>query len=101
MPHEEEIEIHSPSINDIHDEMLIKHFEAGLGKKVFILTSSFPFVFIGKIKEIIDDFAVVDVETTSISELEKRKWHIHIHDIEVFYIERSDGPPIPNLTDNM
>ncbi|PLT34064.1 hypothetical protein [Bacillus sp. V5-8f] len=96
----ENFDFSEPSSNDIHDEALIHEFMENIGENVLILTPSYPFVFIGKIVEIVDDHAVVDVETTTIVELEKRKWHIHIHQIEAFYIERKGLPAIPNLKDN-
>ncbi|WP_394171962.1 hypothetical protein [Guptibacillus hwajinpoensis] len=99
MPNNEDYIVKVPTINDIHDQMLIKYFEDEVGRKVIILCSSFPFVFIGVIIEVIDDYVIVDVETTSISQLEDRDWYIHIHDIEVFYIEGGEGPRIPELRD--
>lgn len=87
------------SINDIHDEAVIQHFIDGKGSKVFILIPNFPFMFIGFIKDVIDDSVVIEVITTSQSVLEKREWNIHIHSIEVFYIERKNGPKIPELRD--
>jgi hypothetical protein len=43
----------------------------------------------------------VDVQTTSIGELENRIWSIHIHQIELFYIEQEGLPAIPELRDDM
>ncbi|MFA1818903.1 hypothetical protein ACDX78_01650 [Virgibacillus oceani] len=84
-------------VNIIHDEAIIQRFIDGIGSKVFVLIPNFPFIFIGTIKEVIDDHAIIFVETTSQAPLEKREWNIHIHSIEVFYIERSGGPKIPEL----
>jgi hypothetical protein len=89
----------SPATNTIHDEALMQHFKDGIGRKVFILTPSFPFVFIGKIIDMIDDNVVIDVETTTIAQLENRIWNVHIHQVEAFFIERDDGPKIPKLKD--
>jgi len=88
-----------PTINDIHDEALIQHFKDGVGRKVFVLIRSFPFVFIGKIIKVVEDHVLIDVETTIVSQLENREWYVHIHQIEVFFIERDDGPKIPQLRD--
>ncbi|MDQ0230440.1 hypothetical protein [Metabacillus malikii] len=96
-----ELEIQLPSNNDIHDEALIRAFEVSVGKKVFILTPSYPFVFIGRIIEVVGDNVVLDVNTTTIAELEERKWYIHIHQIEVFYIEQKGMPRIPELRDDL
>ncbi|MFT4412453.1 hypothetical protein ACLM5H_01210 [Fredinandcohnia humi] len=54
---------------------------------------------IGTILDVIDDLVEIDVETTQVAQLENRVWHIHIHNIEVFFIEREDGPRIPELRD--
>lgn len=86
-------------INTIHDEAIIQHFEDGVGRKMFALIPNFPFMFIGTIQEVVDDHVLVDVETTSQAVLENRLWHIHIHSIEIFFIERDDGPRIPELKD--
>ncbi|MFZ3589262.1 hypothetical protein ACOI1C_08205 [Bacillus sp. DJP31] len=86
-------------INAIHDTALIEHFQDGIGHKVFLLTPAFPYLFIGLIKLVVDDFVVLDVETTHYAQLENRDWHIHIHSIEVFYIERPGEPQIPVLRD--
>jgi len=87
------------SINDIHEESLIDVFTAGKGKRVFMLLPNYPFMFIGKIEDVIDDMVSLQVETTHFPALENVKWHIHIHNIEVFYIEKSTGPRIPRLKD--
>lgn len=86
-----------PSVNDIHDEALIQEFQENIGVKVFILTPSYPFVFIGIIDEVVEDYVVINVETTTISELENRSWFLHIHQIEIFYIEQRGMPRIPEL----
>jgi hypothetical protein len=93
---------HDPAfenINLIHDAALIQHFVNGTGRKAILLTPSFPFLFIGRIVGVIDDILELDVETTHFSQLEGRIWHIHIHSIETFYIERDDGLKIPELKD--
>ncbi len=86
-------------INSIHDEAIIQHFEDGIGHKMFALIPNFPFMFIGNIVDVADDHVLVEVETTSQAVLENRLWHIHIHSIEIFFIEREDGPRIPELKD--
>lgn len=87
------------SFNDIHDEALIQHFIDGVGSKVFLLTPNFPFMFVGIIKNVIDDQVEIDVETTTQAVFENRVWQIHIHGIELFFIERDVGPQIPELRD--
>lgn len=89
-----------PTTNVIHDQALVEDFVNGIGKNIFILTPSYPFVFIGKLVDVIEDQAVVDVKVTSISELENRQWFIHIHTIEVYYIQQKGMPKIPELKTN-
>ncbi|MBM7580491.1 hypothetical protein [Jeotgalibacillus terrae] len=83
--------------NDRHEEGLIQFISGHAGAKMLALTSSFPYFFIGRIIHTVDDYVVLSVETTNVAELENREWHLHIHDIEVFYIERDGWPLIPNL----
>ncbi|MED4403629.1 hypothetical protein [Metabacillus fastidiosus] len=92
-----DLNINFPTINNIHDEALIQEFKQGVGAKIFVLTPSYPFVFIGIIQEVVEDYVVIDVETTTISELENRQWFLHIDQIEVFYIEQIGKPRIPEL----
>lgn len=80
-------------------DTLIQHFRNNINNKILILTSSFPFVFIGHIKEVIDDMVSIDVETTLISTLESRIWFVNINRIELFYIEENGGVKIPDLQD--
>jgi len=87
------------SINDMHDEALIQHFIDGVGSKILLLIPNFPFMLIGNIKSVIDDHVEIDVETSSQATFEKRVWQVHIHAIEVFFIEREDGQQIPILRD--
>ncbi|QOY35204.1 hypothetical protein AWH56_021265 [Anaerobacillus isosaccharinicus] len=89
-----------PMINVIHDQALVQEFIDGIGKNILILTPSFPYVFIGKLVDVIEDHAIVDVKVTTISELEDRQWHVHIHQIEAFYIQRKGQPRIPELKDD-
>ncbi|WP_046180175.1 hypothetical protein [Domibacillus tundrae] len=83
--------------NQLKDKELVNHFKRHIGRKAFILTEAFPFMFIGKIKKVLDDMAVLSVETTSVPALENREWSVHIHSIEAFYIEKVGSPKIPDL----
>ena len=56
-------------------------------------------MFIGEIKDVINDIAILAVETTSIPALENKEWKMHIDAIEVFYIETGIGARIPKLKD--
>ncbi|WP_040225143.1 hypothetical protein [Bhargavaea cecembensis] len=88
------------TINDVREEALISHFRDHAGQRVFILTEAFPFMFIGKIKRVVDDMAFLHVETTSVPALEGKEWSIHLDSVEVFYIEKENENKIPFLQDN-
>ncbi|WP_238985055.1 hypothetical protein [Bacillus kwashiorkori] len=91
------------SISDsiTHEEAMVELLLESIDKRIFLLTRSFPFVFIGKIIAVHGDYVQVKVDTTPIQELENRLWSIHIHRIEIFYIEEENGPKIPKLINNL
>ena len=90
----------SISVNELREEALVNYFNKNIGRRAFILTEAFPFMFIGKIKEILGDIVVLEVQTTSVPALEEKKWNVHIDSIDVFYIETGIGPKIPHLKDS-
>ncbi|MDF2066993.1 hypothetical protein [Bacillus sp. Cr_A10] len=90
----------SSIVNDYREVALVNHFTKNIGRRVFILTESFPFMFIGKIKDVLGDIVVMDVQTTSVPALEGKEWYVHIDSIDVFYIETGIGAKIPHLKDN-
>ncbi|MCP3762347.1 hypothetical protein NLX67_08080 [Domibacillus sp. A3M-37] len=89
----------SNSHNVNHDMALVDYFRAGIGHRAFILTPSYPFMFIGEIVSLMEDQVRLLVETTHFAPLENRTWLIHIDNIEVFYIEFPGEPCIPELND--
>ena len=88
-------------VNASREEALILYFTRHIGRRVFILTEAFPFMFIGKIKGILGDIVILDVQTTSVPALENKEWNVHIDSISVFYIETGIGAKIPHLKDNV
>jgi hypothetical protein len=88
------------TVNDIREVALVNHFRKNIGRRVFILTESFPFMFIGKIIDMLGDIVVLDVQTTSVPALEGKEWNVHIDAIDMFYIETGIGPKIPHLKDS-
>ena len=87
------------NVNDIHDTAILEHFRNGIGHKALVISPSYPYMFVGMIKELLGDTVMIAVETTHFAQLEDRTWYIHIHNIEVFYIERPGAPQIPKLED--
>lgn len=85
--------------NESREIALVTHFKKHIGKRVFILTEAFPFMYIGNINGVIRDLVVIDVQTTSVPALEGKKWNLHIDSIDIFYIEEESGPKIPYLQD--
>lgn len=90
-----------PTEDQIHKTALIEEFKEHKGNKVLVISPSFPFFFIGRIEKVAGDQAYLYVETTPIQELEDRIWSIQITQIELFYIEKAGGPPLPKLDDHI
>lgn len=84
-------------INDQRELALMNFFKRNIGRRAFILTEAFPFMFIGTIKGMVGDLVVLDVETTSVPALEGKEWNVHLDSIDVFYIETGIGEKIPHL----
>ena len=89
------------TVDQIHKTALIKEFKRNKGNRALIISPSFPFFFIGRIKKVVGDHAFLYVETTPIQELEDRIWVIHITRIELFFIEKEGGPRLPELDDHI
>ncbi|WP_025783607.1 hypothetical protein [Sporosarcina sp. D27] len=89
----------SQTINDVRQQALVEYFSKKVGRRVFILTESFPFMFIGKIINVVDDSIELFVQTTSVPALEGKTWFVHTDAIEVFYIETGVDAKIPDLKD--
>lgn len=84
-------------INFIREAAVEEIFRKSISKRVLILTQEFPFLVIGKIKNVEGDYVFVDVDTTHIDPLEDRIFRIHLDRVEVFYIEKH-GQPIPEIS---
>lgn len=91
-----ELNTHGP-INDQREEALMAFFTRNIGRRIFIFTEAFPFMFIGTINGMVGDLVVLDVETTSVPALEGKVWNVHLDAIDVFYIETGIGEKIPHL----
>lgn len=85
------------NINDIREAVLSGEFQNHKGKKALILIFPFPFLIIGKIKEVVSDYLVINAEVTNVTELDDEEFRVHIDDIEVFYIEKEGKPEIPDI----
>ncbi|MFD2213359.1 hypothetical protein [Metabacillus endolithicus] len=86
-------------INVLRDQAIIDYFTENIGQRAFVLTPSFPFMFVGEILDVMEDMVLIDVEATHFSQLENRTWFIHAHQIEIFYVEREGEARIPKLND--
>jgi hypothetical protein len=71
----------------------------GIGERAFILITEFPFVYIGTIMDVVNDYVLVDVDTAEQAIFEDRIWAIHLEAIRVIYYEMEGFPRIPELKD--
>lgn len=83
-------------VNELRRRDVVLAFQEAAGRRAFILINPFPFMVIGEIVGVANDYLQLIIETTSINELEGRTINLHIDEVEVFYIEL-DGPPIPRI----
>lgn len=83
-------------INAIREAVVSLEFQNNIGKRALVLISSFPFLFIGTIEEVVSDYLMIKAEVTNVTELDDETFRVHIDDIEVFYIE-NEGRKIPDI----
>ena len=88
---------HNKEANAERSDALQQEFIQAVGQRVLLLSSQFPFLFIGTVRAVLEDFLQLDVETTHIEQLENRTWYLHLDTISAFYIERAGQPRIPDL----
>ncbi|MBM7693051.1 hypothetical protein JOC77_002490 [Peribacillus deserti] len=88
-----------PSPSERAHAAFIEFLEQNIGKRALFLTAEFPFLYIGEILEIIEDYVRVLVDTTEQPVFEDRRWIIHIDAIRVLYVETEGFPDIPELKD--
>jgi hypothetical protein len=67
--------------------------QVAIGQRIFLLSAIFPFMIVGNIKNVKEDFVLVEVLVSQSKKFENELIYINIDDIEVFYIE-GDGPKI-------
>lgn len=91
------IDPNRPDIQRSRFDTLCNHFLRMRRSKTLFLTSQYPFIFIGTIETLDEDYLKVLVETSIIEQLEGRTWHINVKTIQAFYSERQGGPAIPQL----
>ena len=87
-----------PDINAIREAIVAKEFSDSARRRAFILISSYPFLIIGEILNVVSDYLEIKAEVTNGAELDNEVFKVHIDDIEVFYIEK-DGKKIPDIRD--
>jgi hypothetical protein len=78
-------------------DSLYKHFEICKSQRTFFLLSQYPYMLIGKVTEVFEDYVEVQVDTSIIETFEDRLWYVHIDLIQTFYNENENGPEIPIL----
>lgn len=70
-----------------------------MARRLYTAAPSYPFFVISEIVSLIGEQAEIAVETTHFAQLENRNQLVHIHNIEVFYIEFPGEPRIPELNE--
>lgn len=70
-----------------HDTVLSDHFRAGIGYKAFILMPSYPYLLIGEIASLVENYVKIFVKKTYNPQLEDQTWLVHVHSIQVYYSE--------------
>ena len=91
----------SMNINAIREASVTEQFMNNLGKRALILIFPYPFLIIGSIVEVVSDYLVINAEVTNVTELDGEEFRVHIDDIEVFYIEQENKPPIPDIRNGL
>jgi hypothetical protein len=81
------------SITEMRQRGLSNAFQEAIGQRIFLLSAIFPFMIVGNIKYVKEDFVLVEVLVSQSKKFENELIHINIDDIEAFYIE-GDGPKI-------
>lgn len=84
------------NINAIREAVVAKEFSDNVERRAFILISSYPFLIIGEILNVISDYLEIKAEVTNVAELDNEIFKVHIDDIEVFHIEKH-GRKIPDI----
>lgn len=83
------------SSGSVRQKVIIDTLKKKTGQKIFLLIQPYPFVVIGTIVNVKNDFVIINIQANSISDVQKGTIHVKIEDIEAFYIEEA-GPKIPN-----
>lgn len=86
-----------PDVNAVREAGVTQEFRENIGRRALILISPFPFLIIGRIEAVITDYLILCAEVTNINELDGEEFRVHIDEIEVFYIEKDDKRPIPDI----
>ncbi|WP_246938724.1 hypothetical protein [Bacillus pinisoli] len=73
------------------------HFKKIKGKRTIFLLSQYPFMLIGTVQKVIEDYVEIYADTSIIDSFEQRTWFVHIDTIQTFYDEEDGGPKIPTL----
>lgn len=85
------------NINALRQLDVSMEFMESVGKRALILIFPFPFLIIGRIEKVESDYLFICAEVTNVTELDGEEFRVHIDDIEVFYIEKDNKRPIPDI----
>lgn len=67
-------------------------FGQATGRRALALLNSFPFLVIGRVRDVVHGLLAVEVETTHLTELEGRLLWIRLDAVEAFHIEDGEHP---------
>ncbi|MFC0473158.1 hypothetical protein ACFFHM_22340 [Halalkalibacter kiskunsagensis] len=84
-------------ITVIRQRVLYNALLEAVGKRIFLLSEVFPFMIVGNVTSVKEDFVFVVVQVAQSKKLENEIIRIKIDDIEVFYVEE-DGPKIQTIS---
>ncbi|WP_332698052.1 hypothetical protein [Halalkalibacter lacteus] len=77
----------------IRQRALYNALREAIGKRIFLLSALFPFMIVGNVWSVKEDFVFIEVSSSQSKKLENEMVRLKIDDIEVFYFE-GDGPKI-------
>lgn len=87
----------SVDIKKKRSDAMCSHFGDIINKRTIFLLSQYPFMLVGTVKNVVEDYVEIMADTSIIETFEQRTWFVHIDIIQAFYDEEDGGPKIPTL----